>query len=162
VGQGAVAIDETTPAGGRTDQAAAPAAKASRRKAAGAAAAEASPATQTAPEPAQEQQLPDGVYGRYAGSEEAEADEEAKPAKGSRRGRKRGAAAPGQAVAQSIATGDSDLWQLVDPSASASVPAAGEKRSFDAVSVFLTVLVAVVIVALLLGFLVFAGGVLGR
>ncbi len=69
---------------------------------------------------------------------------------------------PADLAASSAArSGDSDLWQLVtDPAASATEPAAGQKRSFDPVSVFLTVLVAIVIVVLLAGFLVFAQGVI--
>jgi hypothetical protein len=59
------------------------------------------------------------------------------------------------AAAGSTATtarGESDLWHLVsEPSATA--PTSSEKRSFDPVTVFLTVLVAIIIVALLLGLL---------
>ena len=62
-----------------------------------------------------------------------------------------GAATAGAPTATSP-RGESDLWHLVsDPAATA--PASSEKRSFDPVTVFLTVLVAIIIVALLLGLL---------
>ena len=44
----------------------------------------------------------------------------------------------------------------------AGEPSKSAKRSFDPVSVFLTVLVAIVIVALLVGFIVFATGLIGH
>ncbi len=48
--------------------------------------------------------------------------------------------------------GESDLWHLVSEPA-ATAPTTSEKRSFDPVTIFLTVLVAIIIVALLLGLL---------
>jgi hypothetical protein len=55
--------------------------------------------------------------------------------------------------------GESDLWHLVsEPTAAA--PQATERRSFDPVTIFLTVLVAIVIVALILGVLFSIGPIL--
>jgi len=63
-----------------------------------------------------------------------------------------GAAAAGGAPTTTSPRGESDLWHLVsDPAATA--PTSTDKRSFDPVTVFLTVLVAIIIVALLLGLL---------
>jgi hypothetical protein len=92
-----------------------------------------------------------GVFGRFA------APDHGLGAKAGAQGADASSAAAASSSRRTAPATDSNLWQLVDEPAASSASAPAERRGFDPVTVFLTVLVAVIIVALLVGFLVMLG-----
>jgi hypothetical protein len=93
-----------------------------------------------------------GVFGRYAAPQHGLGA----PTAGSQDAgiaASAGPAAPGRTAHAP----ESNLWQLVDEPAASTTSSPAERRGIDPVTVFLTILVAVIIVALLVGFIVMLG-----
>lgn len=110
----------------------------------------------------------DGVFGRHASADlTATVPAAAATPAPSKSGRRKGknqqvpVAAASASNASTLPSGDSDLWQLVSAPASTSAPEVRTSRTFDPVTIFLTVLVAIVIVVLLVGTLVSLSSLFG-